>query len=63
VDRRSEGRGTAAENLYDPAVQAQEFRTPPALLVAGHYREQYGYAVYRPHGSGNWLITYTLCLA
>ena len=50
-----------AKNLYDPAVHAQETEAPPpALLVAGHYRERYGYAVYRPHGSGNWLITYTL---
>jgi AraC family transcriptional regulator of arabinose operon len=30
------------------------------LLVAGHFREQHGYAVYRRRGSGNWLITYTL---
>ena len=50
-----------AKNLYDPAVHAQETEAPPpALLVAGHYREQSSYAVYRPRGSGNWLITYTL---
>jgi hypothetical protein len=53
-------KGPAAKNLYDPAVQAQDIRVPPALPVACHCREQYGYAVYHPHGSGNWLITYTL---
>jgi AraC family transcriptional regulator of arabinose operon len=35
--------------------------SPPAeLLVTGHFREAYGYRVMRPHGSGNWLLTYTL---
>jgi AraC family transcriptional regulator of arabinose operon len=33
---------------------------PPDLLVTGHFHEVHGYAVYRRHGSGNWLITYTL---
>lgn len=33
---------------------------PPDILVTGHFKESYGYAVYRSHGSGNWLITYTL---
>ncbi len=33
---------------------------PPDLFVTGHYRERPPYAVYRRHGSGNWLITYTL---
>ena len=59
--RRLEAIDATAKNLYNPAVHPQETEAPPpALLVAGHYREQYGYAVYRPHGSGNWLITYTL---
>lgn len=33
---------------------------PPNLLVTGHFHERPGYAVYRRHGSGNWLITYTV---
>lgn len=33
---------------------------PPDILVTGHFTERSGYAVYRAHGSGNWLITYTL---
>lgn len=33
---------------------------PPNILVTGHFAERSGYAVYRAHGSGNWLITYTL---
>ncbi len=39
------------ENSYSP---------PPDILVTGHFNERYGYAVHRAHGSGNWLITYTL---
>lgn len=35
--------------------------SPPAdVLITGHFKEHYGYRVYRAHGSGNWLITYTL---
>lgn len=38
-----------------------ESPSPPAdILVTGHFHEQYGYAVYRSHGSGNWLMTYTV---
>lgn len=33
---------------------------PPGVLVAGHFREGFGYRVRRPGGSGNWLLTYTL---
>ncbi|WP_126594252.1 helix-turn-helix domain-containing protein [Dictyobacter aurantiacus] len=33
---------------------------PPAILVTGSFQEHEDYAVYRAHGSGNWLITYTL---
>ncbi|QIN83483.1 helix-turn-helix domain-containing protein [Rubrobacter tropicus] len=33
---------------------------PPGVLVAGHFREEFGYRVRRPGGSGNWLLTYTL---
>jgi AraC family transcriptional regulator of arabinose operon len=49
------------ENLYDPAMPPKDTTTsPPDLLVTGHYDEREGYAVFRRHGSGNWLITYTL---
>ncbi|GHO82953.1 helix-turn-helix domain-containing protein [Dictyobacter formicarum] len=33
---------------------------PPAIFITGYFKEHEGYAVYRPHGSGSWLITYTL---
>ena len=33
---------------------------PPGVLVTGHFREEFGYRVRRPGGSGNWLLTYTL---
>ena len=36
------------------------YTPPPDILVTGHFKERYGYAVYRARGSGNWLITYTL---
>lgn len=50
-----------AEYLYNPAMQPQETASPPPnVLVTGHYRERPGYAVYRKHGSGNWLVTYTI---
>ncbi len=32
----------------------------PDMLVTGHYRAQPTYEVYRRHGSGSWLLTYTL---
>jgi AraC family transcriptional regulator of arabinose operon len=38
----------------------KSYSPPPDILVTGHFHEQHGYAVYREHGSGNWLITYTL---
>jgi AraC family transcriptional regulator of arabinose operon len=33
---------------------------PPGLLVTGHFHQYPPYAVFRRHGSGNWLITYTI---
>ncbi|GCE16484.1 helix-turn-helix domain-containing protein [Dictyobacter kobayashii] len=33
---------------------------PPASLITGYFKEHDDYAVYRPRGSGSWLITYTL---
>ena len=51
----------AVENMYDPAMAHRDTTAPPPdLLVTGHYDEREGYAVFRRHGSGNWLITYTL---
>lgn len=29
-------------------------------LVTGHFREKEGYAVYRPTGTGDWLMVYTI---
>ncbi len=40
---------------------AADTQSPPAgVLVTGHFREGPGYAVRRAHGSGNWLVTYTV---
>jgi AraC family transcriptional regulator of arabinose operon len=50
-----------AEKLYYPAMSAAEVPSPPpGVLVTGHFREEFGYRVRRPGGSGNWLLTYTL---
>ncbi len=52
---------TAAESMYNPAMLPQETVSPPPdVLVTGHHLQKTGYKVYRPHGSGNWLVTYTL---
>lgn len=48
-------------NLYNLAMLVSVTPSPPAeLLVTGHFREASGYSVMRPHGSGNWLLTYTV---
>jgi AraC family transcriptional regulator of arabinose operon len=47
-------------NLYNFAMIADTHAPPPDILVTGHFKELPGYAVYRSHGSGSWLITYTL---
>jgi AraC family transcriptional regulator, arabinose operon regulatory protein len=50
-----------AEKLYYPAMSLQVAPSPPpSILVTGHFREEFGYRVRRPNGSGNWLLTYTL---
>ena len=54
-----------AKNLYDlamptPTAPHDTPAPPPDLLVTGHFRESDGYAAYRRHGSGNWLVTYTV---
>lgn len=41
-------------------LTAETASPPPDILVTGHPRESPGYAVYREHGSGNWLITLTV---
>lgn len=50
-----------AQYLYDPAVaRHDEASPPPAVLVAGHFVQGDGYAVYRSRGSGSWLVIYTV---
>lgn len=47
--------------MYNLAMQPEDTPSPPPdVLVTGHYRETPAYKVYRRHGSGNWLITYTI---
>jgi AraC family transcriptional regulator, arabinose operon regulatory protein len=53
--------GSMAKKLYYPAMRVPEVPSPPpGVLVTGHFREEFGYRVRRPNGSGNWLLTYTL---
>jgi AraC family transcriptional regulator of arabinose operon len=33
---------------------------PPGILMANHFGASYGYHVRRPHGTRDWLITYTV---
>ncbi len=33
---------------------------PPGILVADRFAQPYGYSVHRPHGTHDWLITYTV---
>ncbi len=47
-------------NLYNLAMTIDTATPPPDILITGHFKEHPGYAVYRTHGSGNWLITWTL---
>ena len=48
-------------DLHNPAISPTETASPPPdVLVTGYFKQQYGYATYRSHGSGNWLITYTI---
>lgn len=52
-----------AEDLHDPAARptaSGDPLAPTGLLRAGRYSERTGYAVVRPHGSGDWLLTYTV---
>jgi AraC family transcriptional regulator of arabinose operon len=50
-----------AEDLNDPASKMKESTSPlPGILVAGHFREAFGYSAFRSKGTKDWLITYTL---
>ncbi len=33
---------------------------PPGILVADRFAQAFGYSVHRPHGTHDWLITYTI---
>lgn len=53
--------------MHDPAVKAtvpaaldHQLVPPPNQVVAGHFRERRGYAVHRPYGLRNWLLTLTV---
>jgi AraC family transcriptional regulator of arabinose operon len=47
-----------AESLHNPA--AHTLAPPPGILISGHFREPFGYRVYRAHGTRDWLITFTI---
>jgi AraC family transcriptional regulator of arabinose operon len=43
-----------------PPEQAVTPAPPPGVLVADRFTQPYGYSVNRPHGTHDWLITYTV---
>ncbi|WP_068500985.1 helix-turn-helix domain-containing protein [Paenibacillus kribbensis] len=51
-----------ANNPDDPAMFSvqQQYTHPPGILVSDHYIQPYGYTCYRPQGTKDWLIIYTL---
>lgn len=57
--------------MHDPAERSTIIAThspnqryplvpPPDKVLAGHFQERPGYAVHRPHGLRNWLLTLTV---
>ena len=52
--------------MHDPAIHQPANNIPysqappPGILVANHFGASFGYHVRRPHGTRDWLITYTL---
>lgn len=51
-----------AVNPNDPAMFKghNQYTHPAGILVSGHYRKAHGYTCYRPEGTRDWLIMYTL---
>ncbi|UQZ36911.1 AraC family transcriptional regulator [Paenibacillus sp. PK3_47] len=51
-----------AENPNYSAIQAADtqYTHPAGILVSDYYSEPYGYTCYRPEGTKDWLIMYTL---
>lgn len=45
-----------------PAIDSKnnQYTHPPGILISDHYNQPYGYASYRPEGTKDWLIMYTL---
>ncbi|WP_042196085.1 helix-turn-helix domain-containing protein [Paenibacillus camerounensis] len=46
----------------NPAISSShiQYTHPPGILVSDYYNKGYGYACYRPEGTKDWLIMYTL---
>ncbi|WP_342565665.1 helix-turn-helix domain-containing protein [Paenibacillus sp. FSL R7-0345] len=51
-----------ADNPHDPAMREinAQYTHPSGILVSGHYRKGHGYTCYRPEGTRDWLIMYTI---
>ncbi|OKP94892.1 helix-turn-helix domain-containing protein [Paenibacillus sp. P46E] len=51
-----------ANNPYNPAVFSPriQYTHPPGILVSDYYSAPEGYTCYRPNGTKDWLIMYTL---
>ncbi|WP_141501139.1 helix-turn-helix domain-containing protein [Paenibacillus luteus] len=51
-----------AENPTYPAIHQynMQYTHPPGILISDHYNEPHGYTCYRPQGTKDWLIMYTL---
>jgi len=56
----------SAKLMHDPAIHQPANNMPysqappPGILAADHFGASFGYHVRRPHGTRDWLITYTL---
>lgn len=51
-----------ANNPDYPAIDSKQpqFTHPPGILISDHYKQPHGYTCYRPEGTKDWLIMYTL---
>ena len=53
---------TSAKNLYDTAKVETSIQThqDASDVISGHFRQGPRYSVYRPRGTGDWLLIYTV---
>ncbi|MCZ8515726.1 helix-turn-helix domain-containing protein [Paenibacillus filicis] len=49
-----------ADDLNNSAVSQEDAAPPPGLLICDHFRRKSDYRVFRPNGTRDWLLAYTL---